>query len=176
MRCSPQGHTGALPGLLLRQVSSGREQGDEEEDRIRGMSAGGGEGGVGGLEGGVAPGGRGIPSSQGTQFPRPPMPQCVRREMLTGLVLATVLITTNSPLEPLPCPPVPLAMVKEADGSYTRSARMTTVLGLCYGASRRQREEWTRLPEEGGIFLRVIPGSCEQAPEFGTGGSWTPCP
>ena len=74
--------------------------------------------------------------------------------MLSGLIFA--LIITFRYMEIIPCPLPPPTVTKNSDGTYAKNQVYMAHSIACHKEQTYQ-EEWTKLPEEGGTFIRVIP-------------------
>lgn len=76
--------------------------------------------------------------------------------LMTLLLLATVMITINQPAQPIECPPSEPSIVKNDDGTYSRTAMNTVNLVACWTNYQAWVEEWTDYPENGGTFIKQI--------------------
>jgi len=69
-------------------------------------------------------------------------------------IFFTVIISMYSPGSLVSCPQPEPKVIKNSDGTYTKTNLTTITLQACYGPSSTWEEEWTDYPENGGKFIR----------------------
>lgn len=79
-----------------------------------------------------------------------------RKPCLVPLLLSILPIEVVTLPMPIACPPPPVAITRQTDGTYVRDSRTTVYLISCQTKEERHLELWTDLPENGGRFIGVI--------------------
>jgi hypothetical protein len=77
-------------------------------------------------------------------------------KLLLTLSLLSVILTFYDPGNIVGCPMPEPTVVKNADGTYTRSQTVSVTLVACYSPPQTWQEEWTDYPEKGGKLIRLL--------------------